>query len=63
MLFAREDSVDEAWRVVEPVLGNATPLYQYESGTWSRPKPIVCSRTEADGLILSRIGRAAEELQ
>jgi len=34
MLFAREDSVDEAWRVVEPVLGNATPLYQYESGTW-----------------------------
>ena len=34
MLFAREDSVEEAWRVVDPVLGNATPLYQYESGTW-----------------------------
>ena len=34
MLFAREDSVEEAWRVVEPVLGNATPLYQYDSGTW-----------------------------
>jgi glucose-6-phosphate 1-dehydrogenase len=34
MLFAREDSVEEAWRVVEPVLGNATPLYEYDSGTW-----------------------------
>jgi glucose-6-phosphate 1-dehydrogenase len=34
MLFAREDSVEEAWRVVEPVLGSATPLFQYESGTW-----------------------------
>ena len=34
MLFARQDSVEEAWRVVEPVLGNATPLYPYDSGTW-----------------------------
>jgi glucose-6-phosphate 1-dehydrogenase len=34
MLFAREDSVEEAWRVVEPVLGRATPLFEYESGTW-----------------------------
>jgi glucose-6-phosphate 1-dehydrogenase len=34
MLFAREDSVEEAWRVVEPVLGSATPLYEYDSGTW-----------------------------
>jgi glucose-6-phosphate 1-dehydrogenase len=34
MLFAREDSVEEAWRVVEPVLGNTTPLFEYDSGTW-----------------------------
>jgi glucose-6-phosphate 1-dehydrogenase len=34
MLFARQDSVEEAWRVVEPVLGSATPLFQYESGSW-----------------------------
>src|SRR4029079_5620182 len=38
MLFAREDSVEEAWRVFEPVLGNATPLYEYESGTWGPPE-------------------------
>jgi glucose-6-phosphate 1-dehydrogenase len=34
MLFARKDSVEEAWRVVEPVLGSRTPLFEYESGTW-----------------------------
>jgi glucose-6-phosphate 1-dehydrogenase len=25
-LFAREDAVEAAWRVVEPILGDATPL-------------------------------------
>jgi glucose-6-phosphate 1-dehydrogenase len=29
-LFAREDSVEEALRVVDPVLGNLTPVYSYE---------------------------------
>ena len=33
-LFAREDYVEEAWRIVDPVLGAATPLYTYEPGTW-----------------------------
>ncbi len=33
-LFAREDNVEEAWRIVEPVLGNQAPLYEYEPGTW-----------------------------
>jgi glucose-6-phosphate 1-dehydrogenase len=33
-LFAREDSVQEAWRVVEPVLGRCTPLHEYDRGTW-----------------------------
>jgi glucose-6-phosphate 1-dehydrogenase len=32
--FAREDYVEEAWRVVEPVLGNAVPVHPYEPGTW-----------------------------
>ena len=32
--FAREDYVEAAWRVVEPILGNATPLNDYEPGTW-----------------------------
>jgi glucose-6-phosphate 1-dehydrogenase len=37
-LFAREDSVLEAWRVVDPVLGPCTPLYPYEPGTWGPPE-------------------------
>jgi glucose-6-phosphate 1-dehydrogenase len=32
--FAREDYVEEAWRVVNPVLGDVTPLNDYEPGTW-----------------------------
>jgi glucose-6-phosphate 1-dehydrogenase len=33
-LFAREDSVEAQWRVVEPILGNASPVYEYAPGTW-----------------------------
>jgi len=33
-LFAREDYVEEAWRIVEPILTNSTPVYQYAPGTW-----------------------------
>jgi glucose-6-phosphate 1-dehydrogenase len=32
--FAREDYVEEAWRIVDPVLKAATPIYEYENGTW-----------------------------
>src|SRR4029077_4530720 len=28
-LFAREDYVEEAWRIVDPVLKAGTPLYEY----------------------------------
>jgi glucose-6-phosphate 1-dehydrogenase len=33
-LFAREDYVEEAWRIVDPVLKQATPVYPYEPNTW-----------------------------
>jgi glucose-6-phosphate 1-dehydrogenase len=33
-LFAREDSVEAAWRVVDSVLGNVTPIHRYEPNTW-----------------------------
>jgi glucose-6-phosphate 1-dehydrogenase len=32
--FARQDYVEEAWRIVDPVLDDATPIYKYASGTW-----------------------------
>jgi glucose-6-phosphate 1-dehydrogenase len=33
-LFAREDYVEEAWRIVDPVLKSGTPVFQYEPNTW-----------------------------
>ena len=33
-LFAREDYVEEAWRIVDPALKSGTPLYEYEPRTW-----------------------------
>src|SRR5262249_49536783 len=57
--FAREDYVEAAWRVVEPVLGEEARVYEYEPGTggppetdpaltppggWHDPTPGDCSR-------------------
>jgi len=33
-LFAREDYVEEAWRIVDPVVKAGTPIHEYEPGTW-----------------------------
>jgi glucose-6-phosphate 1-dehydrogenase len=33
-LFAREDYVEEAWRIVDPVLKAGTPVYEYDQKTW-----------------------------
>jgi glucose-6-phosphate 1-dehydrogenase len=33
-LFAREDYVEEAWRIVDPLLAAATPVHPYAPGTW-----------------------------
>ena len=41
--FAREDYVEEAWRIVDPAIKAGTPIHPYEPGTWG-PR-------EADGLI------------
>ena len=39
ILFARQDYVEEAWRIVDPVLKSGTPVYEYEPGTWG-PKEV-----------------------
>ena len=33
-LFAREDYVEEAWRIVDPVLKDTTPVREYEQNSW-----------------------------
>jgi glucose-6-phosphate 1-dehydrogenase len=42
-LFAHQETVEAMWRIVDPVLGNATPVHPYARGTWG-PK-------EADRLL------------
>jgi glucose-6-phosphate 1-dehydrogenase len=44
-LFARQDAVEAAWAVVDPVLGDVTPLTTYEPGTWG---PVDANRLTAD---------------
>jgi glucose-6-phosphate 1-dehydrogenase len=42
-LFARQDSIEAAWRIFDPVLAQATPAHPYASGTWGP--------AEADALV------------
>jgi len=42
-LFVREDGVEAAWNVVDPILGNTTPVHEYDPNTWGP--------TEADPII------------
>ncbi len=42
-LFARQDVVEAAWAIVDPVIHGPSPMYEYEPGTWG-PK-------EADRLV------------
>jgi glucose-6-phosphate 1-dehydrogenase len=37
-LFAREDYVEEAWRIVDPVLKAGTPVHEYDPGNWGPPE-------------------------
>src|SRR5947208_15073850 len=46
MLFVREDAVEAAWAIVDPIPGNATALHQYEPGSW---RPREADRLAPDG--------------
>ena len=37
-LFAREDAIEAAWRIVDPILGDITPVYPYDPNTWGPPE-------------------------
>jgi len=34
LLFVRQDAVEAAWAIVNPVLGNVVPVQSYAPGTW-----------------------------
>jgi glucose-6-phosphate 1-dehydrogenase len=42
-LFARQDVVEAAWAIVDPVIHGPSPMFDYEPGTWGPP--------EADALV------------
>ena len=37
-LFARQDVVEAAWAIVDPVIQGPSPMYEYEPGTWGPPQ-------------------------
>jgi glucose-6-phosphate 1-dehydrogenase len=45
-LFIRQDGVERAWEILQPLLENPPPITFYELGTWGPP--------EADALIAPR---------
>jgi glucose-6-phosphate 1-dehydrogenase len=45
-VFARQDTVEAAWKIVDPVLGDVVPIHPYDRGSWG-PK-------EADRLLSER---------
>jgi glucose-6-phosphate 1-dehydrogenase len=47
-LFARQDAVEAAWRIVDPVVDRDMPVHRYAGGTWG---PV-----EADALIANGEG-------
>src|SRR5947208_4191201 len=36
--FARQDYVDQAWRIIDPILWDRVPIYEYETCTWGPPQ-------------------------
>ncbi|TBR15858.1 MAG: glucose-6-phosphate dehydrogenase [Rugosibacter sp.] len=47
-LFTRDDSVEAAWRVIDPLLANAEPVREYEPGSWGP--------SAAEGIVVSEEG-------
>jgi len=52
-LFAREDQIEAQWRIVDPVLGDVTPVYEYEPNTWG-PAEAVSLMKDPDGWLNPR---------
>ena len=49
-LFARQETVEDAWKIVDPVLGDAVPVHPYPKGSWGPPRPIGCCPTATTGM-------------
>jgi glucose-6-phosphate 1-dehydrogenase len=45
MLFARQDAVEAAWAIVDGIIHDPGPLFEYEPGSWG---PIQANRLISD---------------
>ena len=57
-LFARQDTVEAAWRVVDPVLGDVTPAHPYARGSWGPTEATGCCPAGTSGTT-----RSADRIQ
>jgi glucose-6-phosphate 1-dehydrogenase len=58
--FARQDYVEEAWRIVDPMLKANTPVYEYEQGTWG---PSEVAQVTPPGGWVDPVSNAVEPLE
>ena len=58
-LFARQDVVEAAWAIVDPVIHGPSPMFEYEPGTWGPPRgrPARGGRGRLEHAAMSRGGR------
>ena len=49
-LFARQDAVEAQWAIVDPILGDTTPVYEYACGSWGPHEAVRLIETD-DGWI------------
>jgi glucose-6-phosphate 1-dehydrogenase len=58
-LFARQDEIEAQWRVVDNVLGDVTPVYVYDKGTWGPPEVSRLTRFDERHLLTDTRRKAA----
>jgi glucose-6-phosphate 1-dehydrogenase len=58
--FARQDYVEEAWRIVDHMLKANTPVYPYEQGSWG---PNEVAQVTPKGGWVNPVSNAAEPLE
>ena len=58
--FARQDAVEAAWKVVDPVLDDVVPAHTYQRGSWG---PETGRRAAARRAQLARPGRLIERAE
>ena len=60
-LFASEDGVKASWRIVDPVLGDVTPVHMYDPGMWGPSEAERLLGDDGPWINPAAVSRAPEE--